>query len=588
MREEIKKIVKNYKKIVPFLFQLGKGKAIFIWVSVAITAVIPTISTILMQYMINYIQMENQEFKAILALFILYILCDIFLSVIAIWSNYVSMILQQRLNVEIEIKIIEKIKKLGLQDFETSESYNKLQRAKAQTGTQVFNYFSHITGIVKAVVLVLGAVYILLSWSVWPIIVVSTISVINMVLLLKLNRYQYEVLRKRTGEEREKWYYQYVLTNDIAFKEIKTYGLHLFFENKFLKIAQKFLQQDKEIAKKNAYIGEIKTFLEQSTNIIVLGKIFWDTYCRKMLIGSTIAYIKAITNIKSNVNNLFMEIASIYKESLYISQLFEFLEMETAEKNSGKQKIGTIEEVKICHLNYKYKNSTSYVLKDINMEIRRGEKLVIVGKNGSGKSTLVKIIAGFYEDYEGDIFINGINFHEIDKESYRKCLGILFQDYNKYELTVKENIGVGSLEKINEKEDIIDALKKANAPRELIKNIDQQIGCWFKNGRQLSGGEWLRVAIGRSFFRNAELYILDEPNAALDPIGESNIVSSIQKVLESKSCIVITHHLNNIERITGEVLVMDGGHILDKGMHKELMESCELYKEMYQKSINLK
>lgn len=588
MREEIKKILENYKKIVPFLFQLGKGKVIFIWGSVAITAVIPTISTILMQYMINYIQMENREFKQILVLFILYILCDIFLSVIAIWSNYVSMILQQRLNVEIDIKIIGKIKKLGLQDFETSESYNRLQRAKAQTGTQVFNYFSHITGIVKAVVLVLGAVYILLSWSVWPIIVVSTISVINMVLLFKLNRYQYEILRKRTAEEREKWYYQYVLTNDIAFKEIKTYGLHLFFENKFLKIAQKFLQQDKEIAKKNAHIGEIKTFLEQSTNIIVLGKIFWDTYCGKMLIGSTIAYIKAITNIKSNVNNLFMEIASIYKESLYMSQLFEFLEMETAEKNNGKQKIECIKEVKICHLNYKYKNSTSYVLKDINMEIHKGEKLVIVGKNGSGKSTLVKVVAGFYEDYEGDIFINGTNFHEIDKESYRKCLGILFQDYNKYELTVKENIGVGSLEKINEKEDIIDALKKANAPQGLIKNIDQQIGCWFKNGRQLSGGEWLRVAIGRSFFRDAELYILDEPNAALDPIGESNIVSSIQKVLASKSCIVITHHVNNIERITGEVIVMDGGRIIDKGMHKELIESCELYKEMYHKSINLK
>ena len=119
--------------------------------------------------------------------------------------------------------------------------------------------------------------------------------------------------------------------------------------------------------------------------------------------------------------------------------------METAEKNNGKQKIECIKEVKICHLNYKYKNSTSYVLKDINMEIHKGEKLVIVGKNGSGKSTLVQVVAGFYEDYEGDIFINGINFHEIDKESYRKCLGILFQDYNKYELTVKENIGVGSL-----------------------------------------------------------------------------------------------------------------------------------------------
>src|SRR5699024_1189993 len=153
----------------------------------------------------------------LLILFALYIICDVVLSILAIWKNYTSMILQQKLTLKIDMWIINKIRSLELQDFESTESYNKLQRAKSQSGMQVFNYFSHITNIANHIIMVLGSIIILLTWEIWPIAIVVVIAATNMTLLLKLNKYQYEVLRKRTGQEREKWYYQYILTNDIAF-----------------------------------------------------------------------------------------------------------------------------------------------------------------------------------------------------------------------------------------------------------------------------------------------------------------------------------------------------------------------------------
>lgn len=583
-----KAICDNYKKIIRMLWSVGKGSIIFIWISTVIAGLIPTISTILMQDIINLIQSSEKDIKYLIVLFISYILCDIVLSIIGIRSNYVSMIFQQKLSLEIDTMILNKINTLGIQDFEISESYNKLQRAKAQSGIQVFNYFSHITTIIRSAVMVIGSIFILLSWNIWSIAVVSVIASVNMILLLKLNKYQYEVLRKRTGEEREKWYYQYILTNDIAFKEIKTYGLHRFFKDKYIRIAEKFISQDKQISKTNAHIGELKTLLEQIGNTFILGKIFLDTFYGKILIGNTIAYIRCVSSIKTNINSLFMETVSIYKESLYMSQLFEFLDMQSSEHTSNsKEVITSIRDINILNLSYKYKNSAHYVLKNISMTIKGNEKLNIVGKNGSGKSTLVKVIAGFYDDYEGDIFINGVNFHDINKEFYRKKIGILFQDYNKYELNIRENVGVGNLDSLHEDEQIIQALKNASAPEKLSANLNNQIGCWFHDGFQLSGGEWLRIGISRIFLRDADLYILDEPNAALDPIGELSILQSIKKLLSHKMSITITHHINNIEKMPGNIIVMNEGTIIDSGSHRELLDQCPLYEELYRKSVDI-
>lgn len=584
MREG-KNIFLNYYKVIQLLWKVSWKDIILIIGLTIITGVIPTFSTLIMQRIVNLIQSPKKQIQSLALLVSFYIMCDLISSLIGNLLNYISVIFQQKLTLEIDMKILQKVETLGLQDFEYSESYNKLQRAQAQGGVQVFSYFSYITSIVKYVVMVLGSALILLAWNKWSIVLVSITAFINAILLLRINKYQYEILRKRTGESREKWYYQYILTNDIAYKEIKIYGLHKYFINKFKMLANKFLFQDKDIAKKNVNIGTVRVILEQIGDAIILGNIFRDTFFGKILIGDTIAYIRSVSNIKSNINGLFMQTVSIFKESLYISQLFEFLEMPTrGDNNLEKKKIDAIGLINIYDLSYKYKNTDHYVLKNINMTINNRDNLVIVGKNGSGKSTLVKILAGFYDDYEGEIFINGVNLREIDKETYRDKIGILFQDYNRYELNVRENVCVGNLDSLYDDDKIKTALNYASAPSKLCENLDKQLGFWFNNGYQLSGGEWLRIGISRVFLRSAELYILDEPNAALDPIGEESIMDSFRNLVSNKIGIIITHRIGNIERLPGEIIVMDEGEIIDKGNHNELLGRCAIYEEMYTKS----
>lgn len=460
-----------------------------------------------------------------------------------------------------------------------------LQRAQTQSGTQVFSFFLHITEVIKYMVMVVGSVIILLSWNVWSIILVSSTALVSAILLLKVNKYQYEVLRQRTGKARERWYYQYILTNDITFKEIKLYGLHNYFENKFKNISERFIVQDKKIARKNLNIGMIRVILEQIGDGFILGKIFWDTFYGKILLGDTIAYIRSISNIKSNMNGLFMQTVSINKESLYINQLFEFLDKPAKGENIGKIKIKTIKSIEIKKLNYKYKNMNDYALKNINLNITNKDNYIIVGRNGSGKSTLVKILAGFYDDYEGTILINGINLKEIEKGCYREKIAILFQDYNKYELSVRENVCVGNLNEKDNGSKIVEALEYSNASPDLCENLDEQLGYWFNNGRQLSGGEWLRIGISRVFLRKAELYMLDEPNAALDSISEEQILSSLNKLIMHKMSIIITHRIGSIQRLFGKIIVFDHGKIIDQGDHNELLSRCKIYEELYKKSV---
>lgn len=582
--KDIRNIIVNYKKTFGILWEVDGKSALFLLTSFLITGIIPTLSTVIMQYIMNLITSPQREIQKLVLYIGLYIGLDAILEILNLCTTYVSNIYEKKITLDLDTKILNKVKTLDLKHFEDSESYNKIQRAQAENGGRMFNYFLSITSVIKYLAMLIGAGIILLSWNVWSILLVSTAAVVNTAFMLKINKYQFEVLRKRTGEEREKWYYQYILTNDIAFKEIKIYRLHDFFISKFKKIAQAFLKQDQKIAKKTAFIGSIRVVLEQMANVVILGSIFWDTFRGTLQVGDMIAYIRSIANIKSNMNGLLMQSVGIYKDTLYMNQLFEFLELPVKVKHENLRQINGIQTIQICNLSYRYKNAEVYALKNINFRLNHSEHITLVGKNGSGKSTLVKILAGFYDDYEGNIYINGINLHDVDLDSLRKEIGFLFQDYNKYEMSVRENVSVGNLELLEKDELIKEALQRSDAPKKLCKNLDQQLGYWFKSGCQLSGGEWLKVGISRVLLKDADFYILDEPNAALDPIGEAIVMEGMKKIVADKLSIFITHRINHVEKLPGKIAVLDQGEIIDIGCHKELLSRCSVYREMFEKS----
>ncbi|WP_423806786.1 ATP-binding cassette domain-containing protein [Peptoniphilus lacrimalis] len=242
----------------------------------------------------------------------------------------------------------------------------------------------------------------------------------------------------------------------------------------------------------------------------------------------------------------------------------------------------------VRNVSYRYPTSDVYALKNINLEIKQGDFIAIIGRNGSGKSTLMKILLGYYDDYEGEIFVNGINLRNINHRSYLNCIGALFQDFTKYEATIRENVCYSNLDKIDDDEMIKNVCKQFGL-EELIKrepkDIDTQLGFWFEDGKQISIGQWQKVALSRAFVRDADLYFLDEPNAALDPVSEYQMAQMYKEIFKNKIGIVIVHKFNHYVDKADKIVILKDGVISVVGTHNELIKNSEEYSELYKMSV---
>ena len=269
-------------------------------------------------------------------------------------------------------------------------------------------------------------------------------------------------------------------------------------------------------------------------------------------------------------------------KSLFLGQLFEFFDLKE-EDISNKIKIDEIREIEIRNLYYKYNSSKEYVLKNVNLRINKNEKIAILGMNGSGKTTLIKLIMGFYRNYEGNILINGIEVRDIDKESLLKEISTLFQDFVKYEASFRENISYSNLKIMSEDEKIKNIAKKFNF-LDLIdsydKKLDTQLGMWFDDGVNLSMGQWQKIALARAFAKNSSMYILDEPNASMDAITEKEISDLYENILENKIGIIIAHRFVNIVNIVDKIIVLQNGEIIESESHEELIKKGNIYKKL--------
>lgn len=329
------------------------------------------------------------------------------------------------------------------------------------------------------------------------------------------------------------------------------------------------------------------TFLNISMDIlewVITGALFVFTifqgFLGKILIGDVTAYTDCIYNIETNVQSIFSGIEEVSEKALYIDLLFTFLDMPAKEEGAGIC-ISSIDKIELKNLSFQYGNG-NYALKNVNMIIHAKSRIAFVGKNGSGKTTLAKIILGLYDDYEGGIYINDINMKNINMAQYRKQFGCVFQDYVKYETTIRENIALGNLEKIDDEQalkDVVESVKLNHKTYE-ESGLDTVVGYWFGE-QQLSIGEWQRIAIARALIKNADVYVFDEPDASLDILKQRELIDTYSKILENKIGIYISHKINYVHLVAAYIYVLENGEIVEEGTHEQLLENEGLYSSMY-------
>lgn len=568
------------KKSISILLDNGKLATIGILLMSMILGVLPSISLRTTRNIINALDDPLKSLIYILVNVMIYILIDLLVYALSNLQSFITDIFRQKINLNVNLSILEKIVSLRLEDFENTEIYNKIKRAQSQSNNTILDYYLQFIMVIQKCITLIAMGAIIIEWNFGVIIIIVFISSIQMIYMLNLNREQYNMVRSRTQNERRKMYYEFILSNDIAFKEIKVFGIANFFISKYKKISKQIILQDRKIMKKMVSFRTLAGFGHQ----IFIGSMFLkmavDTYERRIFVGDMLAYIKGLSSVKASVEGIFLQWESINQMALYMQMLFELLDIDEQEFTNKQLLQDNIQSIELVNVSFKYNNAKEYALKNINLKIKKGDKIAIIGRNGSGKSTLVKLIAGLYDSYEGTILVNGIDRATLQEKNFYNKIGILFQDFTKFELTLKENVGISQLSKLDENEKIKQVLTQANVKIKRLDNLDQQLGYWFDNGTQLSGGEWLKIAIARAFFGEKDIYILDEPNSALDTIATKEVMKNIELLFKDKIGLMVCHKLEMVKNFDSIILLEDG-MIVNAGTYNELMSNSASFKALY-------
>jgi len=585
LRERYKKIHTAFKYLSRILKILVTGGKINLFTVVIITILfgaMPGVSVLIMQEIINAIQLSDQSLNYILILIAAYVGIDILKGLAAMLSGYMESVLQMKAGITLNLTVLEKVKELSLKDFEDSETYNLIQRAVGITIGTLYSFFKSFFNIIQSLINLVVFSLILLAWHWWLLPIIFIMPIIQTFVTAYFGKKRFLIQKERAGEGRKQWYYQFLLTNDIAFKEIKTFGLGDYFRNKYKQLSLKFLKQDRRILNQSSIAQSLLMVADHIIVAALFVFIILQAFAGYILLGSLVAYTRSISNVKSSTQGFLSQINSIYQSVLNISLYFDFIDMEAgADKKVNIKSLNNIPHIEIKNLSYKYKNKGIHALRNINLKIEEGSLVAFIGENGSGKTTLVKILSALYDDYEGDVYFGKQNLRNLDPTDIRKKIGLLFQDYVKYELSARENVALGQLEKIDDDFAISQALHKTGM-KEKVADLESQLGFWFDNGVQLSGGEWLRIALSRAFIRDAGLYLLDEPNSALDSNTERQILKSFKDLAKGKIGIIVSHRISSIKNIVDKIVVFENGSIQACGTHDELLKTSNAYRTLYE------
>lgn len=578
-------LIKNFIWSIKELFIFSKVYVLYMIVESLVKGFLPVISLIFIKKIIDVVQYKTEHIRTVIYMLI-------FISIIQLCSEIILNIIHLKLN-NFELgfdeyfqkKILTKVSSLDCKEFENSKTYDLINRTQYDANIGILGgiklFFLLLTFFIGS----LSYSIIIIKYNIFLFLITISVPILRFLYEKKYNLLEYETKINNTENNRTISYIYYILTNSENFKEIKLFGLCNFFIDKFSSIKKIYnsclIKLNNEKIKK----FNILSIFENIVDFVVTLFFLYNTFIGNMSIGNFILYNNSNDNLKENVISMLSQLAALYKNDAIITQIRNFFDLKKEEINNNGEIINEIQSIYLKNISYKYKNADKYALKNINLLIEKGELVILVGYNGSGKSTLIKIIMGIYNDYEGEIYVNGLNLKDVNLESYRKKVSVLFQNYIKFETTIKDNIIYGDIE-LN---DLIKFNKLINdlKIREFNDNIEQNLGYQFNKGIELSLGQWQKLSLARALYKEADIYIYDEPNSSLDLVTESFVWDSICKNSHSKISVVIMHRFNKMIDIADKIIVLENGEILEVGKHKDLMKNNKIYKELYliQKNI---
>ena len=534
---------------------------------------------------INGTEFENSETSILLFFVILELGLAIFSDLLGRVIAMVDSLLGDLVSHDISLRLMNQSARLDLECFEDSEFYDKLERARRQASSRILLISQSLTQL-QDIITVFFLATALITFNAWLLLLLAMTLVPAFLGETHFNNQSYSLMYGWTQERRELDYLRFAGASDETAKEVKVFGLSNFFSSRYKKLANEYYQANKKISVRRAAWGGLISILGSLGYYLAYIVIIFKTINGELTLGDLIFLSGSFLRLRSLMESILIRFSSIADSALYLRDLFDFLEMEPqikSKKNALSFPKNISQGFTFENVGFRYPQMEKWVLRGINFTLHPREKLALVGENGAGKTTLVKLLSRLYDPNEGRILLEGYDLKDYDLQGLRDAVGVIFQDYVKYHLTVEENIAVGRIEERHNHLKILEAAKKSSANKvieKLPEGYQQMIGRWFKRGTNLSGGEWQKIAIARAYMREAKLLILDEPTAALDARAEHEVFRKFLELTLDKCAVLISHRFSTV-RMADRIIVLHEGRLIEQGTHDELLLAKGQYSELF-------
>lgn len=586
MMGKIKNYLKNASFSIKITYQAAKYYFVLKSALSLLLSFVPIVKIYIWKIIIDLLisASANEMLTGLVKYATLYFTVHLVQELIIKMSQYIEYKYNDKVNYYVENLLLEQFAAVDLGFYDSSEYRDKLNQVwdiKSSVTALASLFFAQVQTLLSFIV----SLILFARWNAAYALVIVLCSLPIIFVEWKVNQLDINFSMQNQKNERAMRYFKYIFTNYDNSLEIKLYNIKDFLIGKYIDSWKEYYKNRKKFTAKIAALMFvsllISTFVSQLLlYILLIGKI-----AKKIIsIGDAMYYMSLFHNLYNSTVSLIRIISSSNAAFVRLNAVKEFINQKPMVQKNGVLTLDKIQKIEFSHVYFRYPGKENYVLEDCSFTMEAGQQIGLVGENGCGKSTIVKLILRLYDVEEGEILLNGIDIMEYDIEKYRAMFSVLFQDFIKYSFTLRENVSLSDIEKSDNDERIKDALSKSEMS-ELVSTWDKGLETpltrsFEPDGKELSGGQWQRIALSRVFFADRDFVILDEPSASLDVFAEEKIFHQFQQLSGNRSSIIISHRLSSIVA-ADRILVLKNGRILEQGKHKELLSKNGYYSELF-------
>ncbi|MFL5322518.1 MAG: ABC transporter ATP-binding protein [Myxococcaceae bacterium] len=523
-----------------------------------------------------------------------YVLIELGLMVLSTGVNravgLIRELLRANLGNALNTRILHKALQLELRHFEDSEVYDKMQNARREASQRPLSLVTGAFTIVQNGITLVAYGALLVRLSPWSVAVLFLASIPAFIAEARLAGESFRLYTWRAPEGRKLNYLEWILTRDSNVKEVKLFGLGDLILGRYRQLFEKFYSEDKRLAYRRLAWG-------LGLGLLSLGA-FYGCYAwvasraahAQISLGDMTLYLAVFRQGQGAFQTILSGIGSMYEDALFMSNLFTYFEIPTGGElprlvPAKPVAHGRKNAIELRNVSFRYPGKSAWALRDVNLVLKPGEKLALVGENGAGKSTIVKLLLRLYDPTEGAIIYGGVDLRDMDIADLRSRFGAVFQDFVRYQFSASENIGLGNVAFVSDRERVVKAAEQGGAAMvidQLPQKYETMLGGWFEKGQELSAGQWQKLAVARAFMRDdAEVLILDEPTASIDAESEYELFQRFQTLAQDRAGIIISHRFSTV-RIADRIAVLHEGKLDELGSHDELMKKGGRYAHLFE------